>query len=129
MSDRETRLFFPTPQQMYVVIAAGFVSVGYALYLRYLAVELSSVGLACQAGAATWLCFTRGIVIALFTHDVFGWTALAASILTLIRPSIVPFTVALVAGGFGIVLYNVSLSALALSLLVLSLARPAPARA
>lgn len=129
MSETPTRLFFPTHRQMYLLIVAGFLSVGYALYLRYLAVEMSSVGLACQAGAQTWLCFTRAIVIALFTNTVFGWVALVAAILNLVRPSIVLFLVALVAAGFGIVLYNVALSALAASLLVFSLARPAPAAA
>jgi hypothetical protein len=34
--------------------------------------------------------------------------------------------IALIAGGFGIVLYNVEMSALAVGLLILSLARPAP---
>ena len=43
-----------------------------------------------------------------------------------VRPSFVLCAVALVAGGFGIVLYNVALSALAVALLILSLARPSP---
>jgi len=129
MNDRQPRLFFPTPRQIHLLLVAGFLSLGYALYLRYLAVESSTVGLACQAGADTWLCFTRRIAIALFSYGVFGWIALAAALLNLLRPSIVPFTIALIAAGFGIVLYNVALSALAVSLLILSLARPASAAA
>lgn len=120
------RLFFPRPRQIHFLIVLGFASVGYALYLRYLVVEMSSVGLACQAGAQTWLCFTRKVMIALFTNSAFGTVALVAAGLNLCRPSIVLFAIALVAGGFGIVLYNVGLSALAAGLLVLSLARPAP---
>jgi multisubunit Na+/H+ antiporter MnhE subunit len=104
----------------------GFCSLGYALYLRYLAIEQSSVGLACDAGLATWLCATRKTAIALFTYSVFGGTAVAAAVLHLLRPSIVLFALALAAAGFGIVLYNVALSALAVALLVLSLARRAP---
>jgi hypothetical protein len=124
--DRTRPLFMPTPRQLNWLIAAALVSVGYALYLRYLAVEFTSVGLACQAGSPTWLCFTRKIVIALFTNSVFGVVALGAALLNLIRPSPVLFAIGLVAAGFGIVLYNVELSALAAALLVLSLARPRP---
>jgi multisubunit Na+/H+ antiporter MnhE subunit len=99
---------------------------GYALYLRYLVIELSTVGLACNAGLDTWLCLTRRIVTALFTHSVFGTAALIAALLNLLRPSMVFFAVALAAAGFGIVLYNVVLSALAVGLLVISFARRAP---
>ena len=49
--------------------------------------------------------------------------------LHLIRPSIVLLTLGLVAAGFGIVLYNVVLSGLAIGLLILGFARPAPATA
>ena len=48
-------------------------SVGYALYMRYLVIEQSTVGLACQAGLPTWLCATRKVMIALFTNSVFGF--------------------------------------------------------
>jgi hypothetical protein len=120
-------LFLPTPRQTNWLLLIGFLSLGYALYLRYLAIEQSSVGLACEAGLDTWLCFTRKSAIALFTHSVFGILALSAAALNLLRPSIVLFAVALAAAGFGIVLYNVSLSAFAVALLILSLARPASA--
>ena len=127
MQNPKTRpLFMPTPRQTNWLIAAGLLSVGYALYLRYLAIELSTVGLACQAGLQTWLCFTRKIVIALFSNSVFGFVALGAALLNLIRPSLVLFAIGLVAAGFGMVLYNVGLSALSVGLLILSLARPRP---
>jgi len=63
----------------------------------------------------------------LFNHDVFGAVALLAALLNLIRPSIVLTSLALAAAGFGIVLHNAGLAALAAGLLILSLARPAPA--
>jgi len=94
--------------------------------MRYLAIEQSTVGLACQAGLNTWLCSTRQITIVLFTYSVFGWFALIAAALNFLRPSLVLFAVALAAVCCGIVLYNVGLSALAAGLLVLSLARRAP---
>jgi hypothetical protein len=118
-------LFLPTPRQTNWLLAIGFACVGYALYLRYLAIEQSTVGLACAAGLDTWLCLTRRIVIALFNHSVFGGVALAAAALNLVRPSIVLFALGLAAAGFGIVLYNVTVSSLAVALLILSLARPA----
>jgi hypothetical protein len=40
------------------------------------------------------------------------------------RPSLVLFVIALAAAGFGIVLYNVALSSVAVALLILSFARP-----
>lgn len=118
--------FKPTARQINWLLIAGFLSVGYALYLRYTVIEQSSVSLACQAGLPTWMCFTRKIFLALFQNGVFGIVALAAAALNLIRPSMVLITIALIAGGFGIVLYNVETSALAVGLLILSLARPAP---
>jgi hypothetical protein len=119
--------FLPTARQTNLLLIVGFAAVGYALYLRYLAIETSAVGLACDAGLATWLCFTRRIVMALFNHSVFGLAALALALLNLIRPSMVLLTPAIVAAGFGIVLYNVGLSALAVALLILGFARPRPA--
>ena len=121
------KLFLPSARATNVLLIVGFLSVGYALYLRYLAVEQASVGLACDAGLDTWLCFARKIAIALFTHSVFGMVALAVAALNFIRPSLVLFALALAAAGFGIVLYNVELSSLALAMLVLSFARRAPA--
>ena len=91
-------------------------AVGYALYLRYRVIEPSIVGLACQAGTNSWFCFARQIAIALFTNSVFGWTALAASVLNFMRPTPILFGLGLIAAGFGIVLYNVGLSALAVGL-------------
>ncbi len=105
----------------------GSLSLGEALYLRYLAIENSTVSLACQAGLDTWLCSTFRLTIVLFTYQVFGSIALAAALLNLLRPSLVLVALALAAAAFGIVLHNADLSALAAGVLILSLARPAPA--
>jgi hypothetical protein len=119
-------LFLPTARQTNLLLIVGFLCLGYALYLRYLVIEQSTVGLACDAGLSTWLCTTRSVVTALFRHSVFGIGALAAAALNLIRPAVLWVAIALAFGGFGIVLYNVGLSGLAFGLLILSLARPAP---
>jgi hypothetical protein len=120
------KLFLPNARAANWLLVIGFCSIGYALYMRYLAVEQSTVGLACQAGLNTWLCFTRQITIVLFTYSVFGWVAVIVAALNLLRPSLVLFGLALAAAGCGVVLYNVGLSSLAVGLLVLSLARRAP---
>lgn len=118
------RLFLPTARQLNLLITLGFLALGYALYLRYLVIEQTPVGLACEAGLRTWLCASRKVVVALFQHEVFGAVAIGAALLHFIRPSAVPFAIGLVASGLGIVLYNVGLSALAVAVLILSFARP-----
>jgi len=120
------KLFLPNARATNWLLIVGFCSIGYGLYMRYLAIEQSTVGLACQAGLNTWLCSTRQITIVLFTYSVFGWFALIVAALNLLRPSLVLFAVALAAVCCGVVLYNVGLSALAAGLLVLSFARRAP---
>jgi hypothetical protein len=118
-----------TPYQVQWLLIVGFVTIGYALYLRYLAIELSSVALACDAGLPTMLCKTRILATALFKNSVFGITALVVAVLHLIRPSIVLLTAGVIVAGFGIVLYNIELSGVAIALLILGFARPAPATA
>ena len=48
------------------MLIVGFLTVGYALYLRYLAIEFSTVALACDAGLQTMLCKTRSLATYLF---------------------------------------------------------------
>jgi hypothetical protein len=120
-------LFLPSARQTNWLLIVGFFSLGEALYLRYLAIENSQMSLACQAGLNTWACSTLTLAIALFRHSVFGWCAIAAALLNLLRPSLVLLSFALIATAFGLVLHNAALSGLAATLLMLSLARPAPA--
>jgi hypothetical protein len=119
--------FIPSARQTNWLLIVSFLAVGEALYLRYLVIEHAPVSLACQAGLQSWLCSTMRTMIVLYNHSVFGWVALAAAVLNLVRPSIVLMSIALAAAGFGLVLHNTDLAALAGGLLILSLARPAPA--
>jgi hypothetical protein len=119
-------LFLPTARQLNWLLPLGLLALGEALYLRYQAIENSTVSLACQAGLDTWLCSTFRLTIVLFNYQVFGGVAIAAAVLNLLRPSLVLAAVALVAAAFGIVLHNADLSALAAGILILSLARRAP---
>jgi hypothetical protein len=120
-------LFLPSARQTNWLLLVGLLSLGEALYLRYLAIEYAQVSLACQAGLQTWLCATFRLVIVLYNHSVFGWVALGVALLNLLRPSMVLVSIGLAASGFGLVLHNGNLAGLATALLILSLARPAPA--
>ncbi len=118
-----------TPYQVQWILVVGFLTIGYALYLRYMAIEFAQVRLECEAGLQTMLCKTRLTMMYLFKNYVFGVAALVVALLHVIRPSIVTLTVGLVAACFGIVLYNIGLSGVAIALLILGFARPAPATA
>ena len=118
-----------TPYQVQFLLIVGFVTVGYALYLRYLAIEFSQVSLACDAGLQTMICKARATATSLFKNSVFGIVALVIATLNLMRPSIVLLTLGVIAAGLGIVLYNIVLSGIAIGLLILGFARPAPATA
>jgi hypothetical protein len=121
-----------TPYQVQFLLIVGFAAVGYALYLRYLAIEFSQVALACDDvnhTHTTMICTARSVATSLFKNSVFGMVALGIATLNLIRPSIALITAGVIAAGLGIVLYNVVLSGLAIGLLILAFARPAPATA
>jgi hypothetical protein len=120
-------LFLPTAGQTNWLLIIAFLAVGEALYLRYMAIENVTVSLACQAGLNTWLCSTFRLTIILFSHQVFGAAALVAALLNLLRPSLALFALATAAAAFGVVLHNADLAALAVGVLVFSLARSAPA--
>ena len=96
------KLFLPSARATNWLLIIGFCSLGYALYMRYLAVEQSTVGLACQTGLNTWLCVTRQITITLFTYSAFGWAALVVAAVNLLRPSLVLFAIALAAACLGV---------------------------
>jgi hypothetical protein len=120
------KLFLPSARATNVLLIVGFASLGYALYIRYTALEQSTVGLACGAGLDTWLCTSRRIITVMFQYSVFGIAALAIAALNLLRPSLVLFAAALAMACLGVVFYNIVLSSLAFGLLLLSFARRAP---
>src|SRR5258707_399419 len=88
-----------TPYQVQWLMVVGFLTVGYALYLRYLAIEFSTVALACDAGLQTMLCQARTLATYLFRNSVFGAVALVIPTLHVIRPSIVLLTGGVFASG------------------------------
>jgi hypothetical protein len=118
-----------TPYQVQWLMVVGFVTIGYALYVRYFVIEFSTVALACDAGLQTMPCKARALATVLFKNSVFGIVALVIAGLNFIRPSIVLLTGGLIAACLGIVLYNIVLSGLAIGLFILGFARLAPATA
>src|SRR5258706_7567582 len=81
-----------TPYQVQWLLVVGFLTVGYALYLRYLAIEFSTVALACDAGLQTMLCKTRQLATYLFRNSVFGAVALVIATPYVVPPSILMLT-------------------------------------
>jgi hypothetical protein len=118
--------FLPTARQANWIITIGFLTLGYALYLRYFAIQNTSIGLACDAGLGTSICVIRKAAYTFGAQSVFGWIAFGAALINLLRPSAVMFTLALAAIAFGLVLYNAGLAGIAAGLLVMSFARPLP---
>jgi Na+/H+ antiporter NhaD/arsenite permease-like protein len=119
-------LFLPTRRAAAIVAGLGLATLGAALWLRYGVVQDSEIGVACEEGERSLLCTVRLAVILLFVRGVFGWVALVAASINLWRPHAVLFGIGVVFALAGLVLYNTRVAALAVPLLVLSLARPAP---
>jgi hypothetical protein len=119
-------LFRPSPREAVGVILVGLGSLLLALYLRYGIIQNIPLGLACDAGDASLTCRLRSATIQIFTHDILGMVALTLAAFQLWRPNVAAFGTGLAFSAFGLVLYNTRLSALAIALLVLSLARASP---
>lgn len=120
--------YLPSPRAALVVAGLGLLALGAALYLRYEIIQNTPIGLACEAGEESLTCSIRLAVIILFVRSVFGWTALLAAIVQLMRPNMIALAIGLVFAAFGLVLYNTRLAGLAAALLVLSFARRVPKR-
>jgi hypothetical protein len=120
--------FLPSGRAAVVLTGLCLAALGAALYLRYSIIQNSAIGTACEAGEQSFTCELRLAVIVLFVQGVFGGVALIASGVQLCRPTVVAFGISLVFALLGLVLYNTRISALAVALLVLSLARFSPGR-
>lgn len=119
-------LFKPTPRQTAVLAVTAGCALAFAMAMRYLAIENTPLGLACDAGDPDLLCATRKSVIVFSQASVFGLVALASAAMNLLRPSPVLCAVSLACAAMGLVLYNTPASAVAVAALALSLARPLP---
>jgi hypothetical protein len=120
----QTKLFLPSKRALAAIAVLGLAALGIALWLRYGLIQNSEIGTACEAGDESLTCRARLTVIGLFVQGIFGWVALIAAGVQLWRPNVLTFGMGIVFALLGLVLYNTRVSALALALLVLSLARP-----
>ena len=118
------KLFLPSPRASFVLAGLSIAALSTALFLRYGIIQNSVIGVACEAGEVSLTCKIRLAVILMFIQDLFGWVAIIAAGIQLWRPNIVAFGTSLISALLGLVLYNTRASALAIALLVLSLARP-----
>jgi hypothetical protein len=113
-----------------VLVAVGAIVVSLlSLWFRYAAIENPAYGAACvttlAAHPADVGCNLLLGLIPLFNNSFFGLLAVTAAFWALWRPRLLALTVALISAVIGLNLYNVGLSALAIALCVLVLARPA----
>jgi len=125
-SDLSLNLFKPSGRAALTLSLLVLAALGLALYLRYRIIQNTPIGLACEAGEESLTCTARLAAIHLFVRSIFGWTAVVAALLQLWRPNVIVFGIGLMSAAFGLVLYSTRLSALAVALLVLSLARARP---
>jgi hypothetical protein len=122
------KLFLPSFRAAIVLALLAMVSVGVALFFRYSIIQNTPIGLACDAGELSLTCKVRLAVILMFVQGAFGWVAMIAAGVQLWKPNIVAFGTGLIFALLGLVLYNTRASALAVALLLLSLARPSAER-
>lgn len=120
-------LYCPTPRQAASLAVIAIAALAYGFAMRYGVIQNSAIGIACETSGSSWLCASRRAAIDLFQPQAFGIVALGAALLNLMRPSLIPFAITLIAAGAGIVLYNTALSSLAVAVLIFSLARPVSA--
>ena len=118
------RAFLPTPRETNLLVFLGCASFGYALYLRHMVVDASTLELACAAGLPRASCFLRRAVTDFRDMELFGGTAIIAAVAHFIAPRFTAFAIAMCAAIFGLVLGNPEPAAMAAGLLILSFARP-----
>jgi hypothetical protein len=126
LAEEQQALFLPSRRAAIVLALLGLAALGAALFFRYGLIQNTPLGLACEAGEGSFICTIRLAVIFLFTFSVFGLASVGAALIQLWRPHVVLFGIGLVSATLGVVLYNTRAASLAVVLLLLSLARPAP---
>jgi hypothetical protein len=121
--DQMSRLSIPRVRPLVVLLAAVVPTVIGAFWLRVAVLEDRAVGLACRQGSEDWLCLVRNAATFSYEHALLGSFAVLIASVNLVRPSYVTFAVATCAATIGAIVYNVGGAAIAITLLILSLAR------
>jgi len=97
--------FRPSRRATAMLVPLVVAALGFALFLRYGIIQNTPIGLACEAGEESLTCMVRLAVILLFVRSVFGWTALVAAVVQLIRPNRIAFGIGLIAAALGVRAY------------------------
>lgn len=121
------RAYVPTPLTVVTAVAAFAVALAAASAARYGLVENTPLGHACEAGATSLACTVRFAINEGFRTLVPGIVAVLLGLWCLWRPGALSLTLTAAAAGLGLMLFNAWPSALALTLTLLTLARPARA--
>lgn len=122
-----SRAYLPSPLTMIATLAAFAAALAAAAAARYGLVENTPLGHACEAGATSLACTVRFAVNEGFRTLVPGVVTMALGLWCLWRPGALPLVLTALAAGLGLMLFNAWPSAFALTLALLSLARPARA--
>ena len=96
-----------------------------ALLARYAFIQPTHMGLICDSATAPWWCLARRAVIMTFAFQGLGYAAIILGVLALFTRSRRISVVAACIGVTGLVLYCYEMSAVGLTLSVLTLARVA----
>jgi hypothetical protein len=121
--DQVSRLFVPVVRQLLVLLAIVVPTTACAFWLRFAILEDRAVGLLCRQGSGDWLCVVRNAATFSYEYALLGSFAVLIAAVNLVRPSHLTFAVAAVAAAIGAILYNVGGAGIAITLLILSLAR------
>jgi len=121
--DQMSRLSVPMVRPLVVLLATVVPTVTGAFWLRFAILENRAVGLSCREGSEDWLCLVRNATTFSYEYALLGSFAVLIAAVNLARPSYVTFAVATVAATIGAILYNVGGAGIAITLLILSLAR------
>jgi len=117
--------FLPSRSTTALLVLLASLGLGLAFWLRFALIENAALGNACDAAGGFVSCPVRQATIVLFNYNIFGGAALVAAFATLWRPNVSTLSLAVVASALGLILYNTTPAAFAVSLIVLALARPA----
>jgi hypothetical protein len=121
--DQMSRVSLPMVRLLVVLLATVVPTVTGTFWLRFAILENRAVGLSCREGSEDWLCLVRNAATFSYEYALLGSFAVLIAAVNLVRPSYVTFAVAAVAATIGAILYNVGGAGIAITLLILSLAR------
>ena len=121
--EQMSRLSVPMVRQLVVLLATVVPTVTGAFWLRLAVLEDRAVGLLCRQGSGDWRCLVRDAATFSYEYVLLGSFAVLIAAVNLVRPSYVTFALATVAATSSAIIYNVGGAGIAITLLILSLAR------